>query len=353
MQTLRAGTTVDRFVVEGLLGVGGMASVYAVRHRVLGSHHALKLLHVNDPSARERLRREGQTQASLRHPNVVAVSDIVEIGGALGLVMELVEGRTLRHLLQTTTLDAVQVDDLARGLLAGTLATHAHGVVHRDLKPTNILLAIEDGRLVPRIADFGLVKALGDALGATTRTGDSLGTPGYMSPEQLVDARRVDHRADVFALGAVLYELVTGVRAFGSDGAFPVMSRVREGRYKPVRELAPGTPDRICQAIEGALRTDMDQRTQSVLELACAWTGLSPDATRAALARGPAATWDPEVQRAVHRPVVSSEHAATAPPAAPAVAPTRPPAWRGPVLAGLVSFAVVLLAAWAWISARG
>jgi serine/threonine-protein kinase len=287
---LATGTTVDRYTVDGLLGEGGMAVVYACHHAQLGTRHALKLLTITSRSIRERLVQEGKVQASLRHPNVVAVTDVIVVNGAPGLVMEYIDGPSLDQLLDQQRLSFEQIDHLVEGLLAGVGHAHAAGLVHRDLKPANIMLAAEGDTLVPKVMDFGLAKVLeGDSeRKRATRTGSTMGTPQYMSPEQVEDSKNVDHRTDVFACGAILYEMVTGHRAFSGDSLYQIFGAVAEGRFRNPRELCPDLPRRMEEAIVGALKPDRDARIATVAELLDTWRGHDPHAAApATLAAGP------------------------------------------------------------------
>lgn len=287
---LAAGHEVDRYVIEAPLGRGGMAVVYRVRHRQLGTEHALKLLTLPAPSIRDRLLQEGRAQAALRHPNIVAVTDVVEVHGAPGLVMDLVAGPTLAELLRRRELSIAQVDALGRGILCGVRAAHERGLVHRDLKPGNILLAAEGTALVPKIADFGLAKILGGPAGpALTRTGLAMGTPAYMAPEQIRNAKGVDERADLFSVGAVLYEMLTAERAFPGEDTFEVFSQVTSGRYRPIEELRPDAPSRMVEAVRRALEPDRERRVASCEALSELWTG-GPEPASA-----PGGPWDPAV----------------------------------------------------------
>ncbi len=271
--SLAAGSRVDRYVVLRWIGAGAMAAVYLVRHEQLGTLHALKVVGVPGHELRRRLLQEGRLQGKLRHPNVVAVSDLVDVDGHPGLVMEYVDGPTLEELLEGGRLTQPQVEDLATGLLAGVAAAHRHGLVHRDLKPGNILLAIQDGVPVPKIADFGLAKALGPGTGeGLTRSGVMMGTPGYAAPEQTWDASQVDERADVFALGAILYELATGQRAFPGNDIVEVFQAIREGRFLPPGTWVPDLPERWERAILGALVVQPDARFGTVDALQAAWS---------------------------------------------------------------------------------
>ncbi|MCA9489475.1 MAG: serine/threonine protein kinase, partial [Myxococcales bacterium] len=202
---LDTGTRIDRYVVLDVIGQGGMAVVYRVRHESLGSLHALKVVGVPSRSIMQRLLAEGKAQARVRHRNIVAVHDVIEVDGSPGLVMEYVNGPSLDGLIHHVQLDLVTIDRVGRALLRGVQAAHDAGLIHRDLKPANVLVSLEDDGLIPKIADFGLVKDV--AGGSDTRTGSMMGTPNYMSPEQIRDTKSVDHRTDLFALGAILYEL--------------------------------------------------------------------------------------------------------------------------------------------------
>jgi serine/threonine protein kinase len=275
---LAPGTRADRYEVEDVLGAGGMAVVYRARHVQLGTFHAIKVLTVPSPEIRERLLVEGRVQATIRSPNIVPVTDVIDVGGAPGLVMELVDGPTLADLLRRGPLPLDQVDALARGIMAGVCAAHRAGLIHRDLKPANILLAQSDGGLIPKIADFGLAKVL-DATAssdpdlARTQSRTTLGTPQYMSPEQIRSAKSVDTRSDLWSLGAILYEMVTGARAFAGPDVISVFVAITEGRYQPVQAIVPTAPARMLSAIDAALRVDPAERIEDVERLAAIWDG--------------------------------------------------------------------------------
>ncbi|MEQ1508163.1 MAG: serine/threonine-protein kinase, partial [Myxococcota bacterium] len=272
---LAVGTPVDRFVVEARIGRGGMASVYRIRHRQLNSTYALKVMHVTHPDLAGRIRSEGALQAELRHPNIVTVYDMVEVGGLPALVMELVEGPSLAALLDVHRPSLDQIDDLVRGILKGVRFAHAQGMIHRDLKPANILMAETEDGLVPKITDFGLAKSLQSTTSSSvqTRTGAVMGTPTYMAPEQFRNTRAVDHRADIYALGVILYELVAGRRPYDDEDLFDLLDKVRHGDYPRVTELVPSLPDRMADAIEGAMVIEPEHRIPSVDALYEVWSG--------------------------------------------------------------------------------
>lgn len=294
MITLSPGTVLDdRYIIEGPLGSGGIANVFAARHVTLQTLHAVKVVAVPSPEVQARLLQEGRLQGSLRHPNVVSVTDVVTVRGSPGLVMELIDGPTLAELLNDHPPSLAQADSLARGILSGVVAAHAHGLVHRDLKPRNILLAPNGRELMPKIADFGLAKILEARGGMNTRQGAILGTPNYMAPEQIRNAADTDARADVFALGAVLYELVTGEKAFPGSNMMEVFRKIDDGQYRPPRELAANLPGRMERAIVGALRTERSERIQTAEDLMEIWFA---DAT----SDGPG-SWDGDVLQAMRR----------------------------------------------------
>jgi len=192
---LTPGRLYERFGVEARLGAGASASVYRVRDRRGGGLLALKVLRSATSVQRVRLGREAGLLAGLTHPNVVGVEGLAEVGGAPALVMQHIEGLSLREAMQAG-LTPQEADDVARGLFAGVAALHGAGVVHRDLKPDNVLLARADGRWRPVIIDLGLARNLRPAGPRLTGTGEALGTPAYMAPEQIRDSRRAGPAAD-------------------------------------------------------------------------------------------------------------------------------------------------------------
>lgn len=263
------GDTVDRFTIEELLGRGGMASVYRVRHSALGSLHALKVLDLPHASIRERLKLEGRLQAQLAHPHIVSVTDMIEVEGAPGLIMEYVPGSSLDAWLNDHKPDPATIELLFRPILDAIIHAHRYEIVHRDLKPGNVLVQVVDGRLVPKVSDFGLAKLLGD--GETghkpTRTGFAMGTPGYMAPEQIRSAKHADQRADIFSLGCILYELWCGEPPFRGDSVYDVLVSIEGREYKRPRSLRPEIPDSVERAILACLEPDPQKRLPSAVAL--------------------------------------------------------------------------------------
>ncbi|MEQ1506566.1 MAG: serine/threonine-protein kinase [Myxococcota bacterium] len=256
---LRIGETIDRYRIEALIGQGGMAAVYRVRHVQLDSEHALKVLFITAPKVINRLLREGRVQANLRHPNIVSVTDVLNIQGAPALLMEYIDGPALDTWLLENRPTLEESLWLFRGILRGMSAAHERGVVHRDLKPANVLLAPTEDGLVPKVTDFGLVKSVVEQRG-DTQTGMTMGTPEYMSPEQIRDASDIDIRADMWSLGCILYELVCHRRAFQGVDKMSTFNQIVAGTYEPPRKLVENLPRNVAEAIRSLLEVDRDKR---------------------------------------------------------------------------------------------
>ncbi|MEL6346603.1 MAG: serine/threonine-protein kinase, partial [Myxococcota bacterium] len=262
-------TIAGRYEVIEALGRGGMASVWKVRHQRLDTLYALKVLHRTDQQLQQRLRREGIFQAGIQHPNVVTVFDLLDIDGQPGLLMEYIPGPDLRTYLRRFAPSPRQMDALTVGILDGMQAVHDLGVVHRDVKPANILLAPQDDTLIPKVTDFGIARRAGLASGpGLTRPGALMGTLGYMSPEQIRDPRSVDHRADIWAMGCLLYRMVAGRDAFDGKDTGDILQKILAGEYL---RLPASVPDRWRAAIEAALTVNVDDRPIDCNALADIW----------------------------------------------------------------------------------
>src|SRR5437667_6429005 len=268
--TLQAAPAqVGSYKILHRLGAGGMGEVYRAHDAKLGRDVAIKMLaraFADDPERVSRLRREARTLAALNHPNLAAIYDLLEADGACYLVLELVEGQTLRGPLP---LD--QALDYARQIADGLHAAHSKGIVHRDLKPGNVKVTPE-GRV--KVLDFGLAKAIwgsGDrqrfselntATGTNTLAGQVLGTPPYMSPEQ-ARGETIDKRTDVWAFGCLLYELLTGKRAFDAESVEETVALVVE--HEPDwNALPPKTPARIRELLRRCLLKDPGRRPADI-----------------------------------------------------------------------------------------
>ncbi len=280
---LITGSRLGSYEILGPIGAGGMGEVYRGRDPRLDREVAIKVLPPSlssDPAALARFEREAMSVAKLSHPNILSIFEFARTDGTSFVVMELVDGVTLRTMISSGALPVRRAVAYAIQLARGMAAAHARGIVHRDLKPENVMITRQDQ---VKILDFGLAKPLDmpdadvtQGPGLTT-AGVILGTVGYMAPEQVRGAG-VDHRADVFAFGAVLYEMLTGVRAFQADTAADTLTAVltkEPAEIDPSQiALAPGL-DRI---VRRCLEKIPDLRFQSASDLAFALEALSSGA---------------------------------------------------------------------------
>jgi serine/threonine-protein kinase len=264
-----AGTLVaDRYELIAPIGIGGMAQVWSADDRLLGRRVAVKILHphlASDPSFVQRFRREAVAAARLVHPNIVAVYDTVSDGSTEAIVMELVEGTTLRERLDRTgPIDERRVRELGRQIASALDCAHRNGIVHRDLKPANILIT-PDGSV--RLADFGIAKAEEDP--DLTVAGTLVGTAAYLAPEQVGDGR-VDQRTDLYALSTVLYEAASGTTPFRGDS--PAATALARLHQEPadLATVAPALSTAFCAAIMRNLQRAPERRFQSALDFGAA-----------------------------------------------------------------------------------
>ncbi|UCE85087.1 MAG: serine/threonine protein kinase [Deltaproteobacteria bacterium] len=255
---------IGSFEVERQLGHGGMGVVHLARQPALERSVVLKTLRrdlADDPKQEERFRREAQAAAAVHHQNVVAVYDCFAWRGELYIAQEYVDGADLSTVLgRVHRIEPHIAALIALEVMRGLEEIHARGIVHRDLKPSNILLG---RRGEAKIADFGI--ALDRAGPALTQTGEALGTPQYMSPEQLL-GERGDARSDLFSFGAVLYEMLTAQPPFTEtdpDRDEALLRRIEAGRYRPIRRLAADTPRRLVRTIRACLRARPRRRPAS------------------------------------------------------------------------------------------
>ncbi|MBI4956675.1 MAG: serine/threonine protein kinase, partial [Myxococcales bacterium] len=270
-EELGAGTRLGHYEIERLLGSGAMGRVYAARDTRLGRDVALKVLPAElaaHPDRRRRFEREAHAVAKLAHPNVVTLHAFEEADGRSFLVMERVSGARLGTRVVPGGLPFDELLAIARPLADAVAAAHAEGVLHRDLKPDNVMLTAS-GTL--KVLDFGLAKLFVAGLGGVgaleTEEGRPLGTPAYMSPEQ-AEGLPVDARSDLFALGVVLFELAAGRRPFEGESAMRVVSAVLSTPAPDLAELRPDLPPRFARIVARCLVKDRARRYQSARDLA-------------------------------------------------------------------------------------
>jgi serine/threonine protein kinase len=256
------------YVVEDEVGEGGMGSLKLGQHKLLERPAVLKRMRrelAATPEGVERFRREARAAASIHHPNVVAVYDCFLWRGSLVIAQEYVEGVDLDSAVSTMRRIPPRVGALiALEILRGLEEIHARGVVHRDVKPANILLGCGGET---KIADFGI--ALDPGSGGLTQPGTMIGSPPYMPPEQLL-GERVDYRGDLFAWGVVFYELLTGTPPFrvpAEEGDDTLLRQIQRGRFPGVRRMAPAVPRWLARLIKRCLRAKPSRRFRSTAEL--------------------------------------------------------------------------------------
>jgi eukaryotic-like serine/threonine-protein kinase len=282
--SLPPGTIVAGFELLEELGRGGMGVVFKARQVSLKRLVALKMILAGGferPDGRERFLAEGAAVARLHHPNVVQIFECGTHDDRLYFSMELCEGGSLAQRLRSGPLAPREAAALLRPVAEGTQAAHDQGIIHRDLKPGNILLARGGqeppagepsagspwplAEFIPKISDFGLAKQINKDL---TRSGTVFGTPSYMAPEQTVDARAIDHRADVYALGAILYECLAGRPPFQAANLLDTLDQVRHREPVPVRQLQPSVPRELETICLKCLEKDPQQRYATARALA-------------------------------------------------------------------------------------
>jgi hypothetical protein len=289
-----------KYRIVRLIGDGGMGSVYEARHQGLGTAVALKFLHgdlAERPGLTDRFLREARVAATIQSPHVAHVTD-VDVGpdGLPYLVMELLGGESLQHFMDREHKVApAQAVDFALQIAAGLEAAHAVGVVHRDLKPDNVFVTPSAGGPLLKLIDFGIAKAAaGQEQRGLTRAGVVMGTAEYMPPEQLYSAHDVDGRADVYALGVILFEMLSGRRPADGDDAQVIVGKVMAGDVLSLAALEPSLPTALVELVRRATAADPNARFASAHELRLALSGFATQpSTAGALAARPAAIEPP------------------------------------------------------------
>ncbi|MGA3210166.1 MAG: serine/threonine-protein kinase, partial [Terriglobales bacterium] len=277
--SIHPGTKIGDYEVVKLVGAGGMGEVYQARDQRLSRDVAIKVMPVSLACDLDQLRRfelEAQAAAALDHPNILAVHRMGTYHGAPYLVSELLEGATLREAIRRGPLPYRNAIDYGVQIARGLAAAHEKGITHRDLKPENLFIT-RDARV--KILDFGLAKLMRAPRShnpgtPTTEAGLVMGTLGYMSPEQ-VRGQEVDSRADIFAFGAIFYEMLTGKRAFQKPTSADTMGAILSQDPPGISQILPATPPALQRVVQRCLEKNREQRFQSASDLAFALEALS------------------------------------------------------------------------------
>ncbi len=267
------GATIGgKYRVVRRIGEGGMGVVVEAENLVTGKRVAIKWMHPQvaaRPEAAERFLREARASARVRHPNVVDVYDAVHDQTTCFLVMELLEGEPLSYVLERGGMPAHELISLLLDAMRGVAAAHRQGVIHRDIKPDNIFLAIEGdrGNKIPKVLDFGISKVTGSDAMSLTRTGATMGTPMYMSYEQLCGVKDIDARTDVYAFGVILYEALTGQPPFQAESFPELVVKITQTQPTPPKQLRPDIPRSLDRLVQRAMSKERETRVASLEEL--------------------------------------------------------------------------------------
>jgi serine/threonine-protein kinase len=335
-----------KFRIARTIGVGGMGKVYEVEHVVTKHRRALKILHPGaSADVVERFIREASAAGRIGNPHVAETFDAGRIeGGAPYLLMELLDGETLEERLRRLgPIDPGELADLIHQACEGIQAAHEAGIIHRDLKPDNLFVEVREGEPFVKILDFGISKFDEGKTGALgiTKEDSVMGTPYYMSPEQVRRTTSVDARTDIYALGVILYECACGQRPFDAKTVERLAVLIHKGHAVPLARRMPSLPRAFCEVVERAMATEPDQRFDSARALARA---LAPLRSR------------------VVRPDARARASSDAPPAAPTVRasagstlrsdPPQRRSRRRRAFSVMVVAGVVAASATAWVVAR-
>ena len=362
------GRIIGHYKLLDKLGAGGMGEIYRAEDSRLHRVVAIKLLSpavASDPDRRKRFLQEAQAASALNHPNIITVYDIVSEGDSQCIVMEYVAGKTLRDLIPSGGLAVPQALQYAVQMASALAAAHSAMIIHRDLKPSNVM--VTPANLV-KILDFGLAKWIdpepsGAHEASLTREGAILGTVNYMSPEQ-AEGKRVDARSDIFAFGSVLYEMLTGRRAFEGASEISTLSAILRDDVRPMCQAAPEIPPLLEQIVLRCLQKNPDGRWPSMKQVEAALTTLqhqldpggqfAPPLSTMAMSDRPTTivdvgslapeTWNVTAPSAASAPPATS--AGKTPPAPPATSVrATPPPQKAPQRSGPPKLVPILIAA--------
>lgn len=328
MLYLQSGTKIRAFTLDECLGKGGMSSVWRAVHAETKQLYALKVLHgslADDEVVRQRFVEEGLIQARVSHPHVVAVKGRIEAHPVHALVMEFIDGPTLDQTVRERPIGLLlsEVKTISTGLLSALNAAHRRDIVHRDVKPSNVLLAQEMYSVTPKLTDFGIAKFKYGR--SRTVTGAPMGTPHFMSPEQLRDSKSVTVRSDIYSFGVTLYYMVTGTYPYDNDDLNALMVQIVSGKHEPASHYRTNLPAPIDELIESCMAHDGQRRPEScreVLEriLAIDWTDEQDASSLRRTVTGEASA---VVRRSAELEAVKARISGTHPPAArPSSRPT-------------------------------
>ncbi len=276
------GSTLGRFRVDRWLGKGGMGAVYAAFDERLEREVALKVLLEDDgsPAQKRRFLREARLAAQVTHPNIATVYEVDEIDGRVTIVMELLEGTSLRRVLANRRLEPDEALSFARDIARALARAHKSGIVHRDIKPENVFITEPaPGAFLAKVLDFGLarqgkkdpaaiagVSPLVGEITDTTTTAHIWGTPGYMSPEQ-AEGENIDARSDVFSFGSVLYEMLAGIRPFRAENNVALLLAIARKEPKPIRDIVPTLVPDLEHILHRCMKKAKEERFADGVEL--------------------------------------------------------------------------------------
>ena len=267
------GKVIGDYKLVAKLGAGGMGSVFRAQHRQTGQIVAFKVLMPSDAKNKRmviRFQRESKIALSVKHPNIVEGLDAGVVGNLCFLAMEYVDGEALSDLLKREKrISRERTVDLMIKVASGLSYAHAKGLIHRDIKPENILLG-RDGSV--KICDLGLAREVKDT--GFTMMGAALGTPKYMSPEQVAGSKQIDARTDVYSLGATVYHMLAGQTPYQAKSGAMMMAAQVSGKFTPLLEIAPDVDPALAQIVERCMQKDVSSRFASMDDLIAALKGL-------------------------------------------------------------------------------